>query len=225
MPKEAKLATPRIIIVGNLKGGSSKTTTAVNLAAVLGKAGKVTLVDADAQGTASAWGAQGKLPVRVEALPMQQGRGAVEAWIGALMQLKGEADLTVVDLPPNLGDITAAALTVADLMLIPVTPSGMDLRATEQALQLLRRAREVRKDGKPLCLLVPSRVDRRTAAGREIEAVLSDFGEPVAPAVVQRSAHVDAFSAGEWIGDYAPRSAGHTEIEALAAVAKRMVTR
>lgn len=140
------------------------------------------------------------------------------------MQLKGEADLTVVDLPPNLGDITAAALTVADLMLIPVTLLGWISGPPNggAASPAGQRGPEGRQAP---CLLVPSRVDRRTAAGREIEAVLSDFGEPVAPAVVQRSAHVDASSAGEWIGDYAPRSAGHTEIEALAAVAKRMVTR
>ena len=93
------------------------------------------------------------------------------------------------------------------------------------ALELLAEARKARKGTKPAALLVPSRVDRRTAAGREIEAVLSDFGEPVAPAVAQRTAHVDAFSAGQWVGDYAPRSAAHTEIEALAALLKRILDR
>jgi chromosome partitioning protein len=72
---------------------------------------------------------------------------------------------------------------------------------------------------------VPSRVDRRTSAGREVEAVLHDMGEPVAPAVIQRAAHVDAFSAGQWIGAYAPRSTGHVEIQALAALVRRISSR
>lgn len=142
-----------------------------------------------------------------------------------MVALKAEHDLVVVDCPPNLGAVAVAALSVADITLVPVTPSGMDLKATATALDLVRQARKARKGELPAVLLVPSRVDRRTAAGREVEAVLSDFGFPVAPAVAQRAAHVDAFSAGQWIGAYAPRSAAHVEIEALAALVKRMLSR
>ena len=45
----------RIIAVGNLKGGTGKSTVAVNLACCLAESQAVTLVDADPQGTASAW--------------------------------------------------------------------------------------------------------------------------------------------------------------------------
>jgi chromosome partitioning protein len=82
----------------------------------------------------------------------------------------------------------------------------------------MRQARKARGGDKPACLLVPSKVDRRTASGREIEAVLFDFREPVAPAAVQRAAHDDAFTAGQWIGHYAPRTAAHTEVEGLVAL-------
>lgn len=109
--------------------------------------------------------------------------------------------------------------------MVPVTASALDLRAAGATLALLRRAREARKDGKPGGILVPSRVDRRTAAGREIEAALSDLGEPVAPAISQRAAHVDSFTAGQWVGAYAPRSAPHTEIEALAALIRKVAAR
>lgn len=218
--------TPRIIAVGNLKGGSSKTTLAVNVAAALAEHGTVVLVDADAQGTAAAWGEAGKLPVVVQSIPLaDDSQSAFAAWLSKLVALKTSAAFVVVDLPPNLGGVTTAALTIADLFLVPVTPSGMDLRATEKALQLLRQARQVRGGEKPFALLVPSRVDRRTAAGREIEGVLSDFREQVGPAISARAAHVDAFGAGQWIGAYAPRSVGHVEIEALAAVVRRMVAR
>lgn len=214
------------IAVLNLKGGVGKTTLAIGIGATLAAFGPVVLVDADGQATAMAWAAGGKLPMRVEALPLDSGRPRdVEAWLARLVALKAGAAFLMVDLPPNLGAVTTAALTVTDLAVIPVPPSGMDINASSKAMHLLRQARLVRRGNRPAALLVPSRVDRRTGAGREIEAVLSDFREPVGPAIVQRAAHVDAFSAGRWIGDYAPRSAAHTEMEALAAVVKRMATR
>jgi chromosome partitioning protein len=47
----------------------------------------------------------------------------------------------------------------------------------------------------------------------------------MASVVTQRAAHVDAFSAGQWIGTYAPRSAGHVEIQTLAALVRRISSR
>lgn len=223
--------TGRIIAIGNLKGGTGKSTLAVNLACALGVGAKrqAVLVDADTQETAVEWGARGQLPVAVEPLPLApdsgqgNGKGSGDgAWLEAVNGLAARHDFVVLDLPPHLGASIVLALVAADLFVVPVTPSGADIRATSKAIDLLRQARTVRGNGKPGCLLVPSRVDRRTAAGKEIEAVLHDFGEPVAPAIGQRSAHVDAFTAGEWIGAYAPRTTAHDEIQALTAIIRRV---
>ena len=133
-----------------------------------------------------------------------------------------DADLVVIDLPPHTGAATAAALILADLLLVPIQPSALDLRAAMKALELLREARQARGNGKPATLLVPSKVDRRTASGREIEAALHEIGEPVAPAIGLRSAFVDSAGAGSWIGAYAPRSVAHQEVATLAAVVARI---
>lgn len=230
----------KIIAVGNLKGGTGKSTVAVNVACALANGGKakVVVVDADGQGTASDWGARGRLGVQVHPLPFEEpdhsgasgtvngtGNGAGEngtGWLDTVGQLAAQHDFVVLDLPPQLGDAILNALSAANLFVVPVTASGADLKATAKAIDLLRRVRKEREDNRPACLLVPSRVDRRTAAGKEIEAVLHDFGEPVAPAIGQRTAHVDAFTAGEWVGSYAPRSAAHDEIEVLAAIVRRV---
>jgi chromosome partitioning protein len=46
----------KIIAVGNLKGGTGKSTIAVNLACRMAEMGRsVALIDADPQGTAAAW--------------------------------------------------------------------------------------------------------------------------------------------------------------------------
>ena len=48
--------SPHVIVVANLKGGSSKTTTAAHLAAALHESGlKVLCVDADPQGSCLRW--------------------------------------------------------------------------------------------------------------------------------------------------------------------------
>jgi hypothetical protein len=64
-------------------------------------------------------------------------------------------------------------------------------------------------------MLVPSRVDRRTAVGRRIYMTLERFGLRVGPEIRQRSAHVEAFNAGAWIGAYAPTSPAYRDVRVL----------
>lgn len=207
-----------VIAVVNLKGGVGKSTIAVNLACELASRQSVVVVDADRQGTASNWAGRGDLPIRVEALPLD-GDTDVASWVDRVLNI--EADHVVIDCPPHIGPATVAATGIADVVLVPVTPSGADLVATDSALELVHDAQAARKDTGPLCLLVPSKVDRRTAAGREITAALKKFNEPVAPEVGQRTALVDAFGVGAWIGQYAPRSAASRDFRELATAVKR----
>ncbi len=205
----------KLIAVGNLKGGTGKSTIAVNLAcALLDAEHTVVLVDADGQGSATDWHAGGGLPVLVETLPLGSQRDA-QNWVARVLALKAAADYVVVDLPPQVGSGIASALLLADVLLVPVSPSGVDLRATGRALDLLRRARAVRGSAKPAAMLVPSRVDRRTLIGRRVHGTLARFGLKVGPEIRQRSDHVRAFAAGTWVGASAPGSPAHREIRVL----------
>ncbi len=210
-----------ILSIVSLKGGTGKSTLAVNLACALARGRRtVHLIDADAQGTATAYAAAGELPITTDPMPLEREQDAPR-WIARVLDVK--ADVIVIDCPPHLRAATEAAVGLADLVLIPCGASGVDLLATVEAVELVHRARASRPDGGPKCLLVPSRIDRRTAVGREIEDALRRLGEPVGPAIGQRTAFVDAFAAGMPVNEYAPRSKASAEIDALAGAVKRSI--
>jgi chromosome partitioning protein len=211
---------PAIVIsVVNLKGGCGKSTIAVNLACELASNGDaVLLLDNDSQGTAMHWLTHGRLPIRGEFMPLENDEDG-ERLIRAVAAR--DERYIVLDAPAHVGAATQAAGKIADLVLIPVTASGVDLVATRAAVELIRQARAIRRGGGPRCLIVPSKIDRRTDAGRQIDEQLRSFGESVAPAVHQRTAFVEAFGAGQWIGDYAPQSSAHYDITSLAIAVRR----
>ncbi len=208
-----------VIAVLNLKGGCGKSTIAVNVACELAATGDaVLLLDNDSQGTATHWSSKGRLPLRGEFMPLeneQDGERLVRAVAAT------DARYVVVDAPAHVGAAAMAAGKIADLVLVPVTASGVDLVATEAVVELIRKARVLRRCGAPKCLIVPSKIDRRTDAGRRIDEQVQRFGEAVGPAIHQRTAFVDAFGAGQWIGEYAPQSPAHYDISALALAVKR----
>ncbi len=218
------------VIVGSLKGGVGKTTVAVNLACALASTvSRVVVVDLDAQSTATEWLEAGHLPIAGQGLPLENTRG-IRRWVeneqGVIrlveQVLNVDADIEIIDLPPHLSAIAAAALTLADLVVIPCGASVADLSATAKTLDLVKRARAIR-GGDPPVILVPSRVDWRTSAGRAIAGALAEFGELVGPGIGQRIAFADSLGVGEWVGQYAPGSAAHSEIEVLADFVKHVL--
>lgn len=215
----------RIIGIGNLKGGTGKSTLAVNTACRLAAGGRsVLLLDVDPQGTAAAWlgaadPASRPAGLAVELAPF----GDVPArWGEATLARARGYDHVVLDLPPQPGAGFVEALGLADALLVPVTPSAIDLRATVHTLKEVERVRRVRA-GRPACLLVPNRVDQRTAVGRTVQRALGDLGYGVTPPIGQRSSHVAAFAAQRWIGAHAPGSAAFREIAAVAAEVERLL--
>ena len=102
------------------------------------------------------------------------------------------------------------------MVVVPCGPSGMDLVATGEVVGLVHEIRSARGSKKPKVVIVPNRVDSRTTSGRELPDALKDLGEPIAPSLGDRTAFVDAFNAGEWVGAYAPGSPAHQEMQAVA---------
>ena len=172
----------QIIACGNLKGGVGKTTLAVNLACALAARGSdVGLLDLDPQGSATAWAASGRLPVQVEAMPSIDRHGSAR-WPARAGELTGAGRLVVLDLPPLLLPTLASALIIADVVLIPLTPSALDVAATKQTLRMIRMTRESRPGRKPKGLLVLNRADAQRGDQPATEAALAEMTERWAPA-------------------------------------------
>lgn len=204
----------QIIGVCGRKGGSGKTTIAVHLAAELAERGSSTvLIDCDLQGSATYWAEPKKLPMPVQHLPIESEK-EVRLWLRQVQQFK--ADYLVIDSPPHLEAPLGAIIGLSDIAVIPCGPSGLDLIATGETVGLVREIRKANRRRKPVMILVPNRVDYRTASGRELNEALSDLEEAVAPEIRSRMAFADAFNAGQWVGSYSPNSMAHLEMKALA---------
>jgi chromosome partitioning protein len=170
-------------------------------------------VDCDPQGSAAEWGA---VPVHHWVIEEKQD---APAWIKKVKSLPG---LVIIDGPPNLGFTVQSILLVSDLVLIPVGPSGVDIRSTGKLLSLIH---EAQSNGKPEIWLIPSRIDTRTGPGRELPEALKGFNETITEPIRQRTVHVLAFSAGESINKFAPGSEAHQEIEVLSKKVKAWLKR
>jgi chromosome partitioning protein len=203
----------KVVAVANLKGGVGKSCIATNLACAVARDRRVVLVDADDHQATSWWGRKAPTPVPVVSSrfdPADERR-----WAEGVLGI--DADLVVVDVGGGQTRAVGIAMTAADLVLVPCPATPVDIKTARDTVDLLREVRGRRGRG-PAALLVPNRIDRRRAAGREVEAALHRLGEPVAPAIMERAAFADAFGVTSWVGEFAPRSAGHHEVEAVAAI-------
>lgn len=116
------------------KGGTGKTTLAVHLAVIAVQAGqRVLLVDTDPQRSAGDWwrARQSDTPRLVEC--------AARRVPEVLRVAKQDGiDLVVVDTRPSVEADTAEIARLADLVLVPVRPGILDLRAIGATVDVLR---------------------------------------------------------------------------------------
>jgi chromosome partitioning protein len=199
-----------VVVIVQRKGGVGKTTVAINLAGEMSERGFGLLaIDADDQQSALQWAQPGGLTFPVHELPIKP--GCARDWANALGHIHEE--LILIDTPPSDYAI-GAAVAVADLVIVPCTPSGLDIETTAHALTVVNAVRERRTQDVPV-LLVPNRVDLRSLEGQQLVAELEGFGEPVAPQLGDRSAFVRAFAAGQTVSTFAPGTASDREVKAL----------
>lgn len=121
------------ITVGNLKGGVAKTTSAIFLALALASLGRrVLLVDADPQGSTSDWVVHTEdWPDNVVVVPW-----ATRDLAKRVAQVADDYDDIVIDTGPGNVVVFRQALMATDHLVVPVSPSPMELRELRPSFEL-----------------------------------------------------------------------------------------
>ncbi len=169
----------KIIVVANQKGGAGKTTVSMQLAGTLGRRGfKVLVADADKQNSAQEWAAEAPNDQPFPATVI--GMGAMDRRVGkeVLNNHMDLYDFVIIDCPPAVESVASrSALGAADLAIIPVLPSPIDIRATLPFRDLVEEQTVSNEDLKPY--LLRNKWNPRTELSRACSKILPDFKFPV----------------------------------------------
>ena len=206
----------RIIAVINQKGGTGKTTLALNLAAGLARRGSTHLVDADPQRSISQWVAMASDSASLP--PVAQSGSDPRATIAQLARTHRHV---VVDCPPAVqGDLVAAVLRSVHVVLIPVLPSPIDLWASVSMAAAVSEAMRVNPDLR--VGLVLNQLEPRNALSRAMREAVAEFDVPVLAASMQRRAAYRS-AAVEGVSVYGLGKRGQTAVADIEAIIEEVL--
>lgn len=203
------------IAITTFKGGTGKTTTAINLGhglALFGK--KVLLIDCDPQGsltTSFNFRAQATLPdlllfKRVEIVRLRRnlygidsgGERLVEAQhflakrngnefrLKKILAYLRECDYVLFDCPPALNLISTNVLLSADHVILPVSTDFLAMVGVKSTLETLDEMEQTYHYKPQLLGIVATFFDSRTRISKEVLAILKEhFGEKVFRTVIR----------------------------------------
>ena len=201
-----------IITLQNQKGGVGKTTLSLHLAHQLTLSGaRVLLLDADPQGSARDWLEAREAPAPFAVVGLD--RPTIHRDIETLL---ADYDAVVIDSPPRVTDIARSAILAADLVVIPVQPSPLDVWAAQDTVALIHDALVFKETIKSVFAI--NREIVNTAIGREVSEALAQSELPVMRShVSQRVSFAESVAQGQTVFETKTDAKAMAEIEALAA--------
>ncbi|MFC4990872.1 AAA family ATPase [Rubritalea tangerina] len=191
----------KTVCILSQKGGSGKTTLAINLAVASQLKGKSAMIaDMDSQQSSSMWHT-----ARADDFPYVQATDSK-----GLKQLHAAAeeqgfDHFFIDTAPTSNKDSLEAVEIADVIAVTCKPSIMDLRAISNTIDLIEMAKL--KD-KCKAFMVLSMVEHYSTRDREeSEALLKELKMKVCPQWLgTRVAYRRSLIEGEGVQEYEPRA-------------------
>jgi chromosome partitioning protein len=190
----------------NTKGGCGKTTVATNLASYCASQGYATaLFDYDRQASSTRWLKQrqpGRAPIHGVAAFEPPRQGVTRAW---QMRVPDNTRYIVVDTPAGyaLVDIEDR-VAEADVILIPVLPSFIDIHSTADFVQELMLVGRARAHNTRLAIIT-NRTRLRTKALDKLEHFLQGMDIPVITRIRDTQHYVNAVEQGLGIHELGER--------------------
>ncbi len=194
----------KILSLVSQKGGVGKTTIAMNLAVLAEQRGYATVVfDLDPQASITKWKDKRGPETPPDVVPAQQGRLKT---LLASAQKQG-AQLVIIDTAGSADSAALAAAEVADLILVPARPNGLDLDAVETTVRVAMQ------HAKRPFYVVLTQTPSQAAIAEEAAEVIEGAGVAVCPIRIGsrldfRHPTPDGKAAVEW----RPRSVASREV-------------
>ncbi len=192
------------IVVLNPKGGSGKTTLAINLASYYAMQGdKPTLMDYDPQASSANWVKKrvpSQLPIHLICAYERDARTT------RAFQLRIPADCghVIVDTPAAIEPREMPELTAtADKILVPVLPSNIDIHACSRCIESLLLVAKVRRDDNRLAI-VANRVRRNTVIYQSLQRFLTTLNIPIVATLRDSQAYVRGAELGLGLHEMRP---------------------
>jgi chromosome partitioning protein len=176
------------------KGGTGKTTLALNIATEAMRAGlSVAIIDLDPQPSAMAWSDLRANKLDPPVLDAKASRLAAAVQAADVQGL----DLLIIDTGGRTDEGAHAAAKASDLVVIPIQPSAIDLKSMEATRELIERA------GQPASLVVLTRVKPFGTRHEETTSWLTANGFTVSPVTIgDRVPFQDAYAAGQTVAEF-----------------------
>jgi chromosome partitioning protein len=188
----------RTILCMNAKGGCGKTTIATNLATWFADDGKkVAIMDLDPQRSSLDWlGAR----EAYEGVPRIEGVNAVESGARA----ERGTEVALLDAPSGVhGTDMNQLLRRADVLLVPMLPSPIDMRAATRFISELLQSGRISR-GQTRIGLIANRVRENTRIYRELEAFLAEYDIPLLTHLRESQNYIRSAETGLGIFELAP---------------------